>query len=90
VIEIVLEEAAIEKSGTRVTVRAKLAEAPTPLVEAVTVNSPAVLFAVRLGAVATPGAFVVAVAVFEPPMKVPVAPLAGDVNVTVTPETGLP
>lgn len=38
--------------------------------------------------VATPLAFVVAV--FAPPAKVPLAPLVGTVNVTVTPLTGLP
>lgn len=43
--------------------------------------------AVRTGAVATPKAFVVAV--LTPPAKVPLAPLAGAVNVTVTPLTGL-
>ena len=42
-----------------------------------------------VGLVAMPDAFVVAVAVVEPP-KPPEAPLPGVVNVTVTPETGLP
>jgi hypothetical protein len=37
--------------------------------------------------VATPAAFVIALVL--PPAKVPPAPLAGGVNVTVTPETGL-
>ena len=41
-----------------------------------------------MGAVATPLALVVAVAVAEPPNRA-VAPLAGAVNVTVTPDTGL-
>ena len=38
---------------------------------------------------ATPLLFVVAVVVFTPPVNVPLAPLAGAVNVTVTPLTGL-
>ncbi len=45
--------------------------------------------AVKAGAVATPLALVVAVAVAEPP-KVPLAPPAGAVKVTVAPLTGLP
>jgi len=43
--------------------------------------------AVKIAAVATPCAFVAAV--FAPPAKVPLAPLPGDANVTVTPLTGL-
>ena len=43
--------------------------------------------AVKTGAVATPSEFVVAV--FTPPAKVPLAPLDGAVNVTVTLLTGL-
>lgn len=39
-------------------------------------------------AVATPDAFVVAM--FTPPAKVPLAPVPGAANVTVTPLTGLP
>ncbi len=45
------------------------------------------LFAVKIAAVATPCAFVRAV--FTPPAKVPLAPLAGTVKVTVAPLTGL-
>jgi hypothetical protein len=45
--------------------------------------------AVNVGAVATPLLLVVAVVVFNPPVNVPLAPLAGAVNVTVTPLTGL-
>ena len=41
--------------------------------------------AVIVGAVATPLPLVVAVAVVKPPVKVPLAPLAGAVNVTVRP-----
>lgn len=44
--------------------------------------------AVNIAAVATPEAFVTAV--FVPPAKLPLAPLAGAENVTVTPLTGLP
>jgi hypothetical protein len=43
---------------------------------------------VNTAEVAIPDALVVAV--FTPPAKVPAAPLAGAVNVTVTPLTGLP
>jgi hypothetical protein len=45
------------------------------------------LLAVNTGAMATPLELVVAV--FTPPTKVPLAPLAGAVNVTDTPPTGL-
>jgi hypothetical protein len=48
-----------------------------------------VALAVNVGAVATPLLLVVAVVVFNPPVNVPLAPLAGAVNVTVTPLTGL-
>ena len=44
--------------------------------------------AVKVGAAAIPVAFVTAVAVIDPP-KVPLAPLAGAVNVTVAPATGV-
>src|SRR5215467_2120129 len=46
------------------------------------------MLAVKTEAVATPDAFVVAV--FTPPANVPLAPLPGAANVTVTPLTGLP
>jgi hypothetical protein len=49
---------------------------------------PAVPFAVNDTEVATPAELVVAV--FTPPAKLPLAPLAGAVNVTVAPETGFP
>jgi hypothetical protein len=54
---------------------------------AVTVYDPVALLAVSAGAVATPLALVVAVAVAEP-LNVAPAPDAGAVNVTVTPLTG--
>lgn len=45
--------------------------------------------AVKAVAVATPLAFVAAMVVFVPLANVPLGPLAGAVNVTVTPGTGL-
>jgi hypothetical protein len=45
--------------------------------------------AVKIGAIATPLGLVWAVAVVDP-AKVPLAPLPGAVNVTVTPLTGVP
>jgi hypothetical protein len=45
---------------------------------------------VKTGDVATPDALVVAVAVFPPPAKVPLAPKPGAANVTLTPLNGLP
>jgi hypothetical protein len=69
-------------------VREKLAGLATPVTVAVTVyGPPAVLLAVKIAAVATPLAFVTAV--FTPPANVPLAPLPGAANVTVTPLTGL-
>lgn len=72
-----------------VLVSEKMAGLETPGALAVTVYDPTVLLAVKAGDVACPLAPVVAVAVGcdanEPP-----GPLAGAVNVTVTPETGLP
>jgi hypothetical protein len=47
-----------------------------------------VAFAVNTADVATP--LLLVVAVFTPPANVPLAPVAGAVNVTVTPDTGLP
>jgi hypothetical protein len=46
-----------------------------------------VLFAVNVAEVATPEALVTAV--LTPPAKLPLAPLPGALNVTVTPLTGL-
>src|SRR5437016_1845621 len=60
---------------------------PAPVAEAATVYRPAVPFAVNTGAVATPEALVDPAAVFVPvPANVPLAPVDGAVNVTVTPE----
>jgi hypothetical protein len=46
--------------------------------------------AVKGGDAATPEVLVSRVAVIPPPAKVPLAPEAGALNVTLTPETGLP
>ena len=56
---------------------------------AVTLYVPTVVMAVNTGAVAMPLAFVVAVAVRTPPVKVPEGPEAGAVKVTEMPPTGL-
>jgi len=72
-----------------VLVSKKFAAVTTPATVAVTVyGPPAVPLAVNVAEVATPLAFVTAV--FTPPAKLPLAPLPGAVNVTVTPETGFP
>ena len=71
-------------------VSAKLAGVPTPATDATTFyGPPAVALAVKVEEVATPLALVVAVVVAVPFAKVPLAPLPGAVNVTVTPLTGL-
>jgi hypothetical protein len=49
-----------------------------------------VLFAVNVGAVATPLALVATAAVVPPPVNVPLAPVDGAANVTFTPEMTLP
>jgi len=72
-------------SAPGVLVIEKLAGA-TPLTVAVTVYEPAVVFAVNAGAVATPLALVVTVALAP---NVPEAPEPGAVNVTLTPGIGL-
>ena len=51
---------------------------------------PTMLLAVKTGAVATPLALVVACAVAPPPANVPLAPVAGAVNVTTAPLTRFP
>src|SRR5947207_8408073 len=67
----------------------KSAAVATPATLAVTVyGPPATLLAVKVADVATPLPLVVAV--FTPPAKLPLAPLPGAPNVTVTPATGLP
>ena len=61
---------------------------PVPGAVAVTLYDPGIPFAVNTAAVANPLVFVVAV--FTPPVNVPLAPEPGAVNVTTTPLTGLP
>src|SRR6266853_6820914 len=74
--------------GLATLVREKLAGVVTPDAEAVTLYGPPTLpLAVKMAAVATPCALVVAV--FTLPAKVPLAPVPGAANVTVTPLTGL-
>src|SRR4029077_20804965 len=73
-----------------VLVKAKFAFVATLLTDAATLYEPAVVFAVKAVAVATPLALVFTLTVLTPPANVPLAPLAGAVNVTEAPETGLP
>jgi hypothetical protein len=73
--------------GTAVFVREKFAEVAPVALATTLYGPPAVEFAVKTTDVATPLALVVAV--LTPPAKVPLAPLAGGVNVTTTPLTGL-
>src|SRR6267143_1330194 len=63
---------------------------PAPRLARTLYGPPAVPLAVNAGAVATPLAFVVAVAVVTLPGNAPLAPLDGAVKVTVTPVIGLP
>ena len=70
--------------------RAKLAPAPNPGAEAITKYPPVVPFAVKVEAVAIPEALVMAVVTFVLVSEnLPLGPMAGAVNVTVTPATGL-
>ena len=71
-----------------VLVRLKVTGVAMPATVALTVNAPIVPFALMIGAVATPEAFVTAVVDAAAP-KVPEAPEPGAVNVTVAPDTGL-
>jgi hypothetical protein len=68
-------------------VSAKLADVAPVALATTLYGPPAMALAVNVAEVATPLAFVVAV--FTPPANVPLAPLAGGVNVTTTPLTGL-
>src|ERR1700722_10845236 len=80
-------------SGATVFVSAKTALVATPATEALTLYAPPVALAVNAGAVATPLELVVTVIVVPPlvpPVKVPLAPLAGAVNVTEAPLTRFP
>ena len=79
----------IETGGSRF-VRTKAAGVATPLAVAVTVKGPpAVPLAENADAVATPAASVKAAVVFVPFANVPLAPVAGAVNSTEMPGTGL-
>jgi hypothetical protein len=64
----------------------KVAGVATPETEAAARYMPGMAFAVTDGETATPEGFVTAV--FTPPANDPLGPLAGRVNVTVTPDTG--
>src|SRR5437764_2820302 len=74
-------------AGPTVFVNEKFAEMGPVALATTLYGPPAVAFAVNTADVATPLVFVVAV--FNPPAKVPLAPLPGAVNVTVTLPTGL-
>jgi hypothetical protein len=81
--------AVIEAGVPAMLVRLKLAIVDTPVHDAVTVyGPPAVIFAVNVTE-ALPFVSVVAVVLFVPLANVPLAPVAGAVNVTVTPLTGV-
>jgi len=75
---------------TELFVRLKLAGPVAPVAVAVTVYEPTVPFAVNVGDVATPLLSVVACALADPPVKVPLAPALGAVNVTTIPLVGFP
>jgi hypothetical protein len=81
---------AVTVAGTAAAlVRLKLAVVDTPTTVAVTVYAPDVPLAVNADDVATPLELVVAVVVrVAVPAKVPLAPVAGAVNVTTIPLTG--
>ena len=69
----------------------KFAGVVTPDAVAVTVyGPPATPFALNVGAVATPCVFVTTIAVDEPPINVPLAPVLGAANVTMIPFAGFP
>src|SRR5437667_201551 len=74
-------------AGATLFVSEKFAEVAPVALATTLYGPPAVAFAVNTADVATPLVFVVAV--FTPPAKVPLAPLPGAVNVTVTLPTGL-
>jgi cell division protein FtsX len=78
----------VTEPSVAVFVRRKLAGCATPVIVAVTVKAPGVVFAVNVEAVAKPFASVVSVSVFvEFDANVPLAPdpAAGAANVTGTP-----
>ena len=67
-----------------------MAGVATPVTLALTEKGPTAPFAVKADEVAAPDESVVVVKVMAPRANVPLAPLAGAVNVTDTPPTGLP
>jgi len=87
------EVAAMVAGAPALLVREKEAFVDTPVTEAVTLYAPATVLAVNAAAVATPLELVVAVTVvplFVPPVNAPLAPLPGEVKVTVAPLTRFP
>jgi hypothetical protein len=82
--------AVIDAAGPEVFARLKLAVAVVPATVAVTVSAPNVPLAVNVDEVATPLALVVSVSVLVPPVKVPLAPVAGAVKTTNAPLIGDP
>jgi hypothetical protein len=82
--------AVILPGAPAVLVKAKETKAVRPLAEAVTEYAPAVALAVKMGEVATPEVLVSRVAAVPLPANIPLAPEAGALKVTLTPETGLP
>jgi hypothetical protein len=86
-------EITIFDAGPGKLVSANVALVNTPVTEAVTEYGPATVFAVNVGALATPLALVftvIAVPPLVPPAKVPLAPVAGAVNVTAALLIGFP
>ena len=79
----------VMNSVTGLFVSAKVAVPETPVAVAVTVYVPVVPLAVNAGAVAMPLEFVITTAVLLP-LKLPVAPDNGAVNVTTTPLVATP
>jgi hypothetical protein len=79
----------IDPAAPAVFFKKKSATVATPVTDAVTVKVPANVFAVNAGAVIVPVASVAPVNVIPPPANVPLAPVAGAANITVTFGTGL-
>lgn len=82
--------AVVDAGAPAALVMENVAGVATPVTVAFTTNEPAVLSAVKVGEVAMPEASVDTVTEAPPPAKLPLAPLAGAVNVTLAPLTGLP
>jgi hypothetical protein len=84
------EEVAIVAAEPAVLVKENAAGVPTPPTVAFTTYDPTIELAANVGAVAIPLESVVTVALAVPPLNVPLAPLAGAVNVTDAPDTPAP